>query len=290
MRRALLLTMLLAVWPGQADSADNPLERAWRGDGRSKKLAGPLKLLVWNIERGLDLPGIVAVLERYSPDIALLQEVDVNARRTNRRNIAEDLARRFEWNWAFAAEFEELGQGSASSAAYVGQVVLSRLPIRDARILRFKEQTDYWQPRWYVPNWSVFQRRRGGRIALVTELASDHGPLVAYNAHLESRGPEERRLRQIEEILSDNAKYAPDTPIIVAGDFNTRSRPSPVIARLLKAGFAQAAGSEKSTSARGAALDWIFVRGVSDYRDGAVLHDVHASDHYPLTVQLSMGR
>ncbi|MCL4852392.1 MAG: hypothetical protein KJZ78_13540, partial [Bryobacteraceae bacterium] len=78
--------------------------------------------------------------------------------------------------------------------------------------------------------------------------------------------------------------------VVIAGDFNTRRRPSPVINRLREAGFRQAAGSEKSTSARGAALDWIFVRGPLTFREGSVLSDVEASDHYPLKVQLSIKR
>jgi len=185
-------------------------------------------------------------------------------------------------------EFQELGQGSSSSPAYVGQAVLSRLPVRAVRILRFEEQSEFWQPRWFMPNWNVFQRRRGGRMVLVAELAAAGGLLIVYNTHLESRGPESRRLRQTEEIIADTTKYAPDTPIIIGGDFNTRARPSPVIERLSEAGFRQAAGSDTTTSRRGAALDWIFVRGGVTFNEGEVLYDVQASDHYPLKVRLSI--
>lgn len=288
--KPLVWMVILMGCYGPAVKAGEILESVWRGTGSTRNAAGPLTILSWNIERGLNLPGIEAVLEQHAPHVALLQEVDLNARRTGRKNIAADLARRFHMHWAFAVEFEELGQGDSSSPAYVGQAVLSYLPIRSARILRFKEQSGFWQPRWFIPDWGIFQRRRGGRMALIAELASKEGPLIVYDTHLESQGSEKRRLRQVEEIIADAAKHASTAPVVIAGDFNTRRRPSPVISRLQEAGFRQAAGSEKSTSARGAALDWIFVRGPLTFREGSVLSDVKASDHYPLKVRLSIKR
>jgi len=41
-------------------------------------------------------------------DILILQEVDLNARRTHRLNIAETIARKLEMNSVFGREFQEL--------------------------------------------------------------------------------------------------------------------------------------------------------------------------------------
>jgi len=41
-------------------------------------------------------------------DILILQDVDLNARRTHRLNIAETIARKLEMNYVFGREFEEL--------------------------------------------------------------------------------------------------------------------------------------------------------------------------------------
>jgi endonuclease/exonuclease/phosphatase family metal-dependent hydrolase len=147
-----------------------------------------LKLLTWNIERGLRLAEIAAAIKQEAPDVCLLQEVDVNARRTGRQNIAESLARQLGYNYVAVAEFQELGQGEAESPAFQTQAILTSLPIRSVRIIRFENQTGFWRPKWYLPNWSVFQRRSGGRVALVAELDTSESRLVVYNLHLESRG------------------------------------------------------------------------------------------------------
>jgi endonuclease/exonuclease/phosphatase family metal-dependent hydrolase len=105
--------------------------------------------------------------------------------------------------YLFAAEFEELGQGGRDSPAYHGQAILTPLAASSPRIIRFAHQTGFWRPRWYLANWSLFQRRTGGRLALVAEVEIAGRRLVIYNAHLESRGSEELRKLQIVEILAD---------------------------------------------------------------------------------------
>jgi len=182
-------------------------ERIWQGNfAGERRPADSLKLFDWNIQRGLQLHRIFDALGQESPDICVLQEVDLNARRTNRVNVADRLARRFKLNYVFGVEFQELSQGSASSPAYHGQAILTTLPIRAPRTLRFVHQSDYWIPRWYLPNRPIFQRR--------AELEAGDGLLVVYDVHLESRGSERERLFQLEEILADAAGYSPDIPIV----------------------------------------------------------------------------
>jgi endonuclease/exonuclease/phosphatase family metal-dependent hydrolase len=242
-----------------------------------------VKVLSWNIERGLRLPDVTEILRRHGASLVLLQEVDLNSRRTGRRNIAEELARSLRMPYLFAAEFEELGQGSRDSPAYHGQAILTSLTASSPRIIRFEHQTGFWRPRSYLPNWPVFQRRTGGRLALVAEVDVAGRRLVVYNAHLESRGSEQLRKVQIEEILADSRRYPADAPILIAGDFNTRRTSTPAIAALLQAGFRMAVGQQVTTT-RGSALDWIFVRGPLTFEKGAIHSDTKASDHFPLTM------
>jgi endonuclease/exonuclease/phosphatase family metal-dependent hydrolase len=49
-------------------------------------------------------------------DILILEEVDLNARRTHRLNIAKTIARKLEMNYVFGHEFEELVQGSSEDS------------------------------------------------------------------------------------------------------------------------------------------------------------------------------
>lgn len=243
-----------------------------------------LKLLTWNIERGVEFESIFHVLEAERADVILLQEVDRNTNRTGKRYVDRDLAARLKRQGAWEAEFQELGQGKN---AYIGSATLSSLPMNTSRALRYKAQSDGWRPVWYLPNWSIVQPRIGGRLALVTEHDWSGQKLVVYNLHLESKGQEVLRVVQIEEVLEDAAKYPEGTPMVIAGDLNVKGADSPVIGRLEKAGFRRAAGG-KITTRRGDPLDWIFVRGAIEAREAKVLGDVRASDHYPVVVTLSL--
>jgi len=75
-------------------------------------------LRVGNIDRGLKLPAIIDFLADTKADVFILQEVDINTYRTNRLNIAREIARKLRLNFVFGREFVELAQGTKSSPAY----------------------------------------------------------------------------------------------------------------------------------------------------------------------------
>src|SRR5262245_56109629 len=179
-----------------------------------------IRVVDWNIDRGGKLSGIVEFLSAQNPDLLVLQEVDLNTRRAGRLNVAEEVARALGMNYVFGREFQELAEGSHGSPAYTGQATLSRWPLGSPRLIRFDRQSGFWHPRWWVPNAPVFQERLGGRIALVTEVRIAGSALAVYNLHLESRGDDQLRASQLQEVLADTMTIAPDTPVIVAGDMN----------------------------------------------------------------------
>jgi len=162
------------------------------------------------------------------------------------------------------------------------------MPIRASRILRFAHQSGFWKPnRLLISTLPLLQRREGGRIALVTELDNGGKPLVVYNLHLESRGSEHGRLLQLEEVLADATRYPPETPVIIAGDLNTKVHTSPVIPRLKEAGYRSAFGDRKvRTHVIVGGLDWVFARGPIQFEDPHVFPDAHASDHFPISVDV----
>jgi endonuclease/exonuclease/phosphatase family metal-dependent hydrolase len=246
-----------------------------------------LKILDWNIDRGKHLAGIQTVMRDTRPDLCLFQEVDLDARRTHEQDIARKLAEKFEMNFAFAPEFRELGQATSDGAAYQGQAILTRLPIRASRMIRFEHQSGFWKPRFpMISSLPIFQRRLGGRIAEVSELANGRETVVVYNLHLESRANEAFRLLQLDEVLADAARYPAQTPVIVAGDFNTMSRHSPLVNRLARAGYRSAFGGRRvRTHVLIGALDWVFARGPIQFEDASVIKEAHASDHFPITVE-----
>src|SRR5258707_8582397 len=64
-----------------------------------------IRVVNWNIDRGLRLPEIADFLASQQADLLTLQEVDLNARRTHLLNVAEELARKLGMNYVFGREF-----------------------------------------------------------------------------------------------------------------------------------------------------------------------------------------
>jgi endonuclease/exonuclease/phosphatase family metal-dependent hydrolase len=253
-----------------------------------------LRIVDWNIDRGQQLEGVLDFLANANADILLLQEADLNARRTRCRNIAEEIARRLQMNYVFGREFEELVQGTKASPAYHGQATLSKWPISDTRLIRFSRQSHFWQPRWFLPRIEPFQERLGGRIALVAEINIAGGKILTYNLHLESKGHDDLRLSQIRETLSDTARQDPRYPIVVAGDFNLDGSKDSAGSAFATAGFQDAVACPRTptTPARGLfesgrRIDWAFVRGPIRSGSGQVHSQVKASDHYPISFTLT---
>jgi endonuclease/exonuclease/phosphatase family metal-dependent hydrolase len=246
-------------------------------------------ILNWNIDRGKHLDDIKEQIREHKPDLCIFQEVDLDARRTHREDIAKELAESFHMNYVFAPEFQELGQGTAEDPAYHGQALLTTLPVRSSRMIRFQHQSGWWKPRrLLISSVPLLQRRQGGRVALVAELDNGGKPLVVYNLHLESKGTEQLRLEQLEEVLEDAQRYPAQTPIVIAGDFNTFVPHSRLIPRLQEAGFRSALGDRRvRTHVLAGALDWVFVRGSIECEDGQVLR-VPGSDHFPITVDVRL--
>jgi len=249
-----------------------------------------VKIVCWNINRGLHLPRIIEFLSRLQADILLLQETDLNARRTHHVNIAREIAKKLQLNYVFGREFQELTQGTRQSPAYHGQATLSRWPLSSARILRFRQQSSFWQPRWFLPEIEPFQERLGGRLALVADANVGGKLIVTYNLHLESRGDDRLRSAQMKEALQDAQRYNSDTAVVLAGDFNMDVSAGEMAQVIRRADFQDAFTNQHTPTtpnsffADGRVIDWILLRGSLRSDTPQVHSSVSGSDHYPLSV------
>ncbi len=246
-----------------------------------------IRIVSWNIERGLQFPAILDFLRTAQADLILLQEVDLHARRTQHRDVAYELARSLQVNYVFGKEFQELG-ATSGLPAYHGQATLSPWPLSNARIIRFQNQSDFWKPRWYLPQIELFQRRIGGRLALVTEAMIYGQSVLTYNLHLESQAKDRLRLQQLQEALHDARRHKGASMVVLAGDFNMDAGNEDAAAALHN-GFHDAVRLPESPTTtarsrfnRARCLDWIYV---SEYAraQGQVHNTVQASDHYPVS-------
>jgi endonuclease/exonuclease/phosphatase family metal-dependent hydrolase len=260
--------------------------------------AQKMRVVNWNIDRGLELDAIADFLATQRADLVLLQEVDVAARRTRCRNIAEELAMRLRMNYVFGREFEELSQQTGNGRAFHGQATLSRYPQANARVIRFRRQSNFWRPRWFLPRIEPFQVRLGGRIALITDVEISGGETVTvYNLHLESRGNDKLRLAQLEEAICHAGKYSPSPALVLGGDFNfdvLHHRSAATLAE--RAGLRNAMGASNENTTAGGFLkrerriDWAFVSGPIRASDVRVHLEAQASDHYPISFSIHCVR
>jgi endonuclease/exonuclease/phosphatase family metal-dependent hydrolase len=254
-----------------------------------------VRVVSWNIERGLRLDRVIEFLTDIKADILLLQEADQNARRTHHKNVAREIAQKLRMNYAFAREFQELTQGSRISPAYHGQATLARWPLSNCRIIRFGEQSNFWQPHWFLPEIPPFQERIGGRLALVGDVRIGDRTIVTYNLHLESRGDDRLRCSQLGEVLEDARRYMPNAPALVCGDFNLNASGGPAADALDRANFADALANRRASTKpqgffeQGKIIDWIFARKPMRSSQAQVHRSVRASDHYPLSADLAFS-
>ena len=259
-------------------------------------LKRPIRVVDWNIDRGLRLSSIIDFLSGINADLILLQDADLNAKRTHRLNIAREIAQKLQLNYIFGREFEEMTQGSRTSPAYHGQATLSPWPLSNSRILRFQTQSNFWRPRWFIPEIQPFQERIGGRLALVCDVClTRQTTLVTYNLHLESRGNDNLRCSQLEECFDDARQYKLDTALILAGDLNLDvSQSVAATGSIKRAQFHSALPQRRvrttpasSLFDRGHVIDWVFTRGPLRALGLQVHSEISASDHYPLSVELT---
>ena len=254
-----------------------------------------IRVVNWNINRGLPLKRVIEFLAGAKADMILLQEADLNARRTHHLDIARQISKKLQLNYVFGREFQELNQGSRGSPAYHGQATLSRWPLSNSRILRFQKQSNFWRPRWFLPEIDPFQERIGRRLALVSEANIAGKIIVNYNLHLESKGDDGLRGSQLEETLEDARRYSSDTPILLAGDFNLDVTGGQAAAAISRAHFQDALANHHvpttpdSFLQDGRIIDWIFTRGPIRAGQSEVHRSVSASDHYPLSITLAFA-
>lgn len=251
------------------------------------------RVVSWNIDRGSCFDEIIDFLACTDADLILLQECDLNVLRSGSRNVPREIAQSLNMNYVFGIEFVELSQGQS---ALHGQATLARKLISNPRVLRFKDQSNFWKPRWFLPNLPRLQRRLGGRMALVSEITVDQRVLAVYNLHLESRCGDDLRARQMREVIEDSRRYGSNGPVLIAGDFNCEATQDPVSAVIHNEQFRNPfAGKCLESTTRhqrlrpSRVIDWMLYRGPFRTQFATVHASTSGSDHFPLSLTLRLS-
>jgi endonuclease/exonuclease/phosphatase family metal-dependent hydrolase len=248
-----------------------------------------IRVAQWNIERGLEYGALEAVFESEerlltfldnakfphgsreraelleqsallrTADVIILNEVDWGLKRSDYRNVTEELAARLGFYYAFGVEFVELSpvernkrqellpdETSPSEEIDVerykglhGAAILSRFPLENVRLIPFESQPYDWYEgekkgvsliekgkrrlvREVFLEKALREVRRGGRMMLIAEITDPGFPAgraTVVATHLESRTSPRKRNIQLKELLETIKSIK--TPVIVAGDMNT---------------------------------------------------------------------
>lgn len=166
-----------------------------------------LRVMTYNIHRaiGLDrrfrLERIGEIIEHHNPDIALLQEVDDGAPRSQKLDLADELAR------MLAYPHKAVGHNVTLRKGRYGNATLSRFPILRERNIDLTIET---------------RKRRGCQHTTieVEKPGSNQHRLEIFNLHLGLSAQE--RARQIGELARSGEfrDLDPHEACIVGGDFN----------------------------------------------------------------------
>lgn len=181
----------------------------------------PLTVGAWNLERCL-FPEASA-RHVADCDLLLLSEMDHGMARTGQRNTTRDMAVVLGMEYAYAAEFLELGLGSATERAFCVDDVNSRGYHGNAVMAKTALQAPFAVRLWGERQWfsDTEQPRLGERLALGATVSTEAGPLLVLSTHLESACGPDHRAVQIRGLLEVIDRQFPDMPCLIGGDFNT---------------------------------------------------------------------
>lgn len=212
--------------------------------------------------RSVDLEKIPEEIEILkSADVWILNEVDWGVKRTEYREVVRELGKTLNMNWAYGVEFLEIDPKQLGTDTFEdgetkeqqqqleqvfavdkgrlkalhGNAVLSRYPIRSARLVPFTVGYDWFKESKIRPLEKAKRKaalligedllrevRRGQRTTLFVDLdvpdAPGHSITIACT-HLENRAKPKVRRQQMTELLNE-VRDNPN-PVIVAGDMNT---------------------------------------------------------------------
>ncbi len=236
----------------------------------SKGRTGTLRVLTYNLHHGEGTDGVVN-LERIAkvvvsaqPDLVALQEVDRRAQRTGKVDQAAEYIRLIGMHGWYGAAMPFQG-------GEYGQVLLSRWPLMDPRVLRLPG----------TPG-------REPRIAVTSSVdVPGLGRIQWCGAHLDASSDDKDRWEQAGALLREFEGSA--FPVLMAGDFNATPE-SRVMQRLLEArtGWFDTAGSQGAPTSPAEApksrIDYVLARPGDRWRaiESVVLPEAVASDHRAL--------
>jgi endonuclease/exonuclease/phosphatase family metal-dependent hydrolase len=205
---------------------DEVLSRVWEEDLAAVTPApsDSLRAVAWNIERGMQLEGIVRSLQENpalaGADLLLLSELDWGMARTENRFVAREIAAALQMNYAFAPCYIALTKGAGiekqaageNTESLHGNALLSRFPIRGVHSLALPNGKDKMQGA---------EKRIGAQRAVIADIEHSSGAIRAVSLHLDAHSSQRHRHLQMRQVLDHLEGLEPRLPTLIGGDWNT---------------------------------------------------------------------
>lgn len=185
---------------------------------------GAIRVVAWNLERGIRLEGITAALRDHArmreSDLLLLTELDYGMARTRNRFIAREIAEALGLNYVFAPCYLALNKGSGlesraggeNTLSLHGNALLSRHPATRAHSLALPNGKDKMRGK---------EKRLGCQRAVIADIEHPEGTFRAVSLHLDAHSTQRHRHRQMRLVLDHLETLRPALPVIIGGDWNT---------------------------------------------------------------------
>lgn len=252
------------------------------GQAGQGMLSYPLTVAAWNLERCLFPADSAAKLAGTGAQVVLLSEMDKGMARTAQRNTSAEVAAALDMEYAYGAEFIELGLGSETERAFCaesenaegfhGNAVLAGTRLERPFMIRLDGART-----WFLNGGD--QPRMGERMAIGATIATVLGPLVVVSTHLESNADAPYRTAQVAGLIDALDANFPGLPVIIGGDLNTGNhisgdwRDETLFAHAAARGFAAHGGPTEAMTTRPSLitrwpdrvmkLDWFLTRGLA---------------------------
>lgn len=244
-----------------------------------------MNVLVYNIHAGKDAKGVgnlrrvADLIKSTETDVALLQEVDINTRRSGRVDQAAEVA-------DFTGLRDVFGKTLDYDGGEYGIAVLTRWPVTHDTLFRLRVTPP--------------QERAGGsyepRGVLHALIATPHGPLHILNTHFDPSADDRYRVQEAAGLLrlADQLRSSGEL-VLIGGDLNANPD-SRVLALFHDAGWRDAwdgcgAGDGKTYpyDAPVKRIDYLLLgSGASCVRAEVLATD--ASDHRPVLFRIRIRR
>ncbi len=184
----------------------------------------PIRIAAWNIERGIQLDGILEALRTdptlASSDVWLLTEVDYGMARTGNRHVAREIAAGLGVHFVFAPCYLALNKGAGVEAeaegentlALHGNAIMSRYPLLGAHTLALPNGKDKMVGR---------EKRLGSQRAIIADVEHPLGKFQVVALHMDAHSSQRHRHSQMRLLLDHLDGLEPRLPVLIGGDWNT---------------------------------------------------------------------